>query len=140
MKKTAIAFDSKIRNKVLLLLFIMILVGMFFALDFQKYLTLEFIKGSREHFHELYAQRPVFVIACFVSFYIPAIALNLPGATLLGLMAGALFGWGGGAPLSGTGLGGGATTFCTTFSTTTVSVLATGWDRWERSMSKEDVR
>ena len=85
-------FDSKIRNKVLLILFIAVLVGIFFALDLQKYLTLEFIKGSRESFHELYIRQPVFVIACFVSFYIPAIALNLPGATLLALMAGALFG------------------------------------------------
>ena len=70
---------------------------LFFSTGIHHYLTLDFIKASRIRYQEIYVQHPVRVIAAFVAFYIPAIALNLPGAAVLGLAAGALFG-----PLTGT--------------------------------------
>ncbi|MBU0973718.1 MAG: VTT domain-containing protein [Proteobacteria bacterium] len=83
---------SKTFKKILLLALIAGLVALFFVLGLQKYLTLEFIKDSRDKFQEMYTQRPFFVISHFLAVYIPAIALNLPGAAILGLGAGALFG------------------------------------------------
>ena len=83
---------SKTLKKMLLLALIAGLVTLFFVLGLQKYLTLEFIKDSRDRFQEMYTQRPFFIISSFLAVYIPAIALNLPGAAILGLGAGALFG------------------------------------------------
>ncbi len=55
-------------------------------------LTLEALKSQQVRLQELYAQRPSAVIAAFTAIYIPVVALNLPGAAVLGLAAGALFG------------------------------------------------
>lgn len=79
-------------KKILLLAVIAGLVTLFFCLGLQGYLTLEFVKDSQERFQALYTLRPVVMIAVFVAVYIPVIALNLPGAAILGLGAGALFG------------------------------------------------
>ncbi|MFU8770425.1 MAG: TVP38/TMEM64 family protein, partial [Desulfotignum sp.] len=85
-------FDSRLLKKLALLILIAGLASLFFFFGLQEYLTLEFIKTSQERFQEIYSRQPVRVIALFVAFYIPVIALNLPGATILGLAAGALFG------------------------------------------------
>ena len=85
-------FDSRLVKKLFLLILIAGVAILFFALGLQEYLTLEFVKTSQERFQEIYSRQPVRVIALFVAFYIPVIALNLPGATILGLAAGALFG------------------------------------------------
>jgi uncharacterized membrane protein YdjX (TVP38/TMEM64 family)/Fe-S oxidoreductase len=85
-------FDSRLLKKLALLILIAGLASLFFFFGLQDYLTLEFVKASQERFQEIYSRQPVRVIALFVAFYIPVIALNLPGATILGLAAGALFG------------------------------------------------
>ena len=78
-------FDSRLVKKLLLLILIAGVAILFFALGLQEYLTLEFVKTSQERFQEVYSRQPVRVIALFVAFYIPVIALNLPGATILSL-------------------------------------------------------
>lgn len=85
-------FDSRLMKKLFLLILIAGVAVLFFAFGLQEYLTLEFVKASQERFLEIYSRQPVRVIAVFVALYIPVIALNLPGATILGLAAGALFG------------------------------------------------
>ncbi len=79
-------------KKLLLILLLAIVVTLFFATGLHRHLTLEALKGSQARFHELYSRHPVTVITLFVAVYIPVIALNLPGAVILGLAAGALFG------------------------------------------------
>lgn len=79
-------------KKLAIIVLIAGLVAAFFITGMQKYLTLEFIKSSGARFKDIYADKPLMVITFFVAFYIPVIALNLPGATVLGLAAGALFG------------------------------------------------
>lgn len=85
-------FDSRLVKKLVLLILITGLAGLFFAFGLQEYLTLEFVKASQTRFQEIYSLQPILVVSLFVAFYIPVIALNLPGATILGLAAGALFG------------------------------------------------
>jgi uncharacterized membrane protein YdjX (TVP38/TMEM64 family)/Fe-S oxidoreductase len=53
---------------------------------------LESIKAHPARLQELYDQQPAAVMAVFAACYIPVVALNLPGAAVLGLAAGALFG------------------------------------------------
>ncbi|MEX1298386.1 MAG: VTT domain-containing protein [Desulfotignum sp.] len=85
-------YDSSLVKKLFLLILIAGMAVLFFAMGLQEYLTLEFVKTSQQRFQEIYSRQPVRVIALFVALYIPVIALNLPGATILGLAAGALFG------------------------------------------------
>jgi len=43
------------------------------------------VKTFQTRFPEIYNRQPILVISVFVAFYIPVIALNLPGAKIPGL-------------------------------------------------------
>ena len=59
-------------------------------------LTLEALKSSRDALVALYQSRPLFAAASFFAVYVAAAALSFPGATILTLAAGAMFGlWSG---------------------------------------------
>ncbi len=87
-----IAMNRHTVKKVILLASIVLLIALFFISDIHRHLTLAAIKASQSHFQVLYARYTLLVIGLFVAAYIPLIALNLPGAVILGLAAGALFG------------------------------------------------
>jgi len=70
-----------------------ILVIIFFALDLQQYLTLDYLKESQTRFADLYAEKPVLVISVYMTIYVLVTALSLPGAAILTLAGGALFGF-----------------------------------------------
>jgi len=55
-------------------------------------LTLETLKSSRDSLVALYQSRPLFAAAGFFAVYVAAAALSFPGATILTLAAGAMFG------------------------------------------------
>jgi len=57
-----------------------------------QYLTLSYIKTSQARFAALYAGQGALVIAVYAGIYILAAALSLPGAVILTLAGGALFG------------------------------------------------
>jgi len=57
-----------------------------------QYLTLEYIKTSQDKFHALYQSHRFGVIAAYMGIYIAVAALSLPGAAVLTLAGGALFG------------------------------------------------
>jgi uncharacterized membrane protein YdjX (TVP38/TMEM64 family) len=69
-----------------------VLVGLFFVFDLQQYLSLDYVKESQARFAELYQAKPVLVIAVYMAIYILVTALSLPGAAILTLAGGALFG------------------------------------------------
>lgn len=69
-----------------------ILVAVFFTFDLQQYLTLDYLKESQNRFTELYTQNPALVIGGYMAMYIMVTALSLPGAAILTLAGGALFG------------------------------------------------
>lgn len=69
-----------------------VLVAIFFALDLQQYLSLNYLKESQARFAELYNESPVLVIGGYMAIYILVTALSLPGAAILTLAGGALFG------------------------------------------------
>ena len=80
------------KNKLALLLLVAGLVGVFFALDLGHYFSLDYVKGAQAGFAQLYAQHPVAVALAFTAVYVAVTALSLPGATILTLVAGAVFG------------------------------------------------
>lgn len=65
-------------------------------LGLSQYLSLESLKTNQALMHTYYADHPVFVPAFFVLIYIISTAISLPGATILTLAGGAIFGlsWG----------------------------------------------
>lgn len=67
-------------------------VAVFFALGLDRYLTLEAVKASRQELLGLFEKSPMTVVAGYVAVYLVVVGLNLPGALVLGLLAGALFG------------------------------------------------
>jgi uncharacterized membrane protein YdjX (TVP38/TMEM64 family) len=73
------------------------LVIIFWIFDLGRYLTLSYLKGSLEGFKALYADHRVLVILIYFLIYVIATSLSLPGAVVLTIAGGALFGF-----LSGT--------------------------------------
>jgi pyruvate/2-oxoglutarate dehydrogenase complex dihydrolipoamide dehydrogenase (E3) component/uncharacterized membrane protein YdjX (TVP38/TMEM64 family) len=66
----------------------------FFALDLGRYLSLDYLKQSQAGFSQWYADQPATVIAGFFAVYVLATALSFPGAAVLTLAGGAIFGLG----------------------------------------------
>ncbi len=83
-------------KRVLLLGAIVALVLSFFYFDVHQLLTFEGIKAGLSDFEQHRAANPLLVGGVFFLIYILVTALSLPGAALLTLLAGALFGlaWG----------------------------------------------
>ena len=79
-------------KKIVLILAVLMLVIGFFYFDLNELLTLEGLKGSMDQFDQYKAQAPWLVIGGFFLVYILVTALSLPGAAILTLAAGALFG------------------------------------------------
>ncbi len=67
-------------------------VAAYFAFDLGQYLTLAGIKGAVARWEAFYAANPVPVLAGFFAIYVAVTAASLPGAALMTLAAGALFG------------------------------------------------
>ena len=67
-------------------------LGAFSYLDFSQYLSLEYIKGQQANFSAFYKENTLLAIGAYTAVYIVSAALSLPGAALLTLLAGALFG------------------------------------------------
>ena len=67
-------------------------VAAFFLFDLGSLLTIDNLKAQRDGIAQLLAQRPVLVIGGFFLLYVAATALSLPGAVILTLAAGAIFG------------------------------------------------
>lgn len=81
-------------GKIVLLLIIMTLAMIFFALDFHTQLSLENIKAQQQEFRSYYQANRLLTAAIFMFAYIIITAFSLPGAAIMTLMGGALFGLG----------------------------------------------
>jgi pyruvate/2-oxoglutarate dehydrogenase complex dihydrolipoamide dehydrogenase (E3) component/uncharacterized membrane protein YdjX (TVP38/TMEM64 family) len=77
-----------------LIILALILLGAvaLYQLGLKDYLTLEAIKAQQGDFAAHYADNPLLVIGVFFLVYVVSTALSLPGAALLTLLGGALFG------------------------------------------------
>ncbi len=80
------------KNKLLLVVALVLLIAAFFALNLGQYFSLDYIKGAQGRFTALYGERPALVIGVFFAAYVAVAALSLPGAAIMTLLAGAVFG------------------------------------------------
>lgn len=71
-------------------------VALFFFFDLHRFLTLDALKTNRQTLIDYYSSHKLIMVAGFMALYIVQTALSLPGAAILSLAAGAIFGslWG----------------------------------------------
>lgn len=79
-------------KKITMVAVLAVLIAAFFYFDLNTYLTLDGLKGSIDDFRQWRDASPVLVLGGFFLIYVTATALSLPGAAILTLTAGALFG------------------------------------------------
>lgn len=83
-------------KRLLLLAALAAIIVAFVVFDLGRFLTLDALQGRRAELMALRDARPVFTTAMFFAIYVLATAASLPGAAVLTLAAGAIFGlwWG----------------------------------------------
>ncbi len=81
------------RKKVILLLLLAAAVALFFILELDQYLTLSYIKSQQEALQSFTRQHTFLTLLAYAGAYIAASALSLPGAAVMTLAGGALFGF-----------------------------------------------
>jgi uncharacterized membrane protein YdjX (TVP38/TMEM64 family) len=79
-------------TRVAILAMIAIFIVCFFYFDLGRYFTLEYFKGQQQALQDYYGANPALTISIFMGIYIAVTALSLPGAAIMTLAAGALFG------------------------------------------------
>ncbi len=80
------------KSKLLVLAILIALIAAFFAFDLGRYFSLEFFKSQQAAIQAFYQANPAQTIGLFFAIYVAVAALSLPGAALMTLIAGALFG------------------------------------------------
>jgi pyruvate/2-oxoglutarate dehydrogenase complex dihydrolipoamide dehydrogenase (E3) component/uncharacterized membrane protein YdjX (TVP38/TMEM64 family) len=75
---------------------IVAMVGAFFAFDLRQYLSLEHVKGQASSLQSLVRENPLGAAGIFFAIYVAVTGLSLPGAVIMTLVGGAVFGllWG----------------------------------------------
>lgn len=85
----------KIQPKQFILVVMLVLVtAAYFALDLGRFLNLAYLKTSQSAFQAYYTAHPVQAVAAYFAVYVVVTALSIPGATIVTLGGGALFGLG----------------------------------------------
>jgi len=77
----------------LLILFFLASFWAYFQFNLGQYHSLDWVKSQQASLRATYHANPLVTLCVFASFYIFTTALSLPGATVLTLFAGALFGF-----------------------------------------------
>ncbi len=85
-----------VKKKLAIVAVIAIAVALFFIFDLQQWLTLDGLNAGQAQFQAWLTDYPVLVSAAYFFIYVIVTALSLPGATIMTLAGGALFGlaWG----------------------------------------------
>ena len=86
-------------KKTIIVLLVIAAIAVFFGMDLDQYLTLDALRGSQEKFAAMQERSPWLTALAFFAVYVAVVALSLPGATVMTLAIGALFGFWYGAVL-----------------------------------------
>jgi pyruvate/2-oxoglutarate dehydrogenase complex dihydrolipoamide dehydrogenase (E3) component/uncharacterized membrane protein YdjX (TVP38/TMEM64 family) len=84
------------KSRIILLGTLIIMAGIFIAFDLGQYLTLEYFKSRQAVINDYQSAHPLITALIFLVLYIAVTGLSLPGAALMTLASGAIFGlaWG----------------------------------------------
>ena len=78
--------------KIAFICLIALLIFIFFYFGFHQYANLEFLKTQQEHIAEYNITHPIYAALIFFITYIAVTGLSLPGAAIMTLAGGAIFG------------------------------------------------
>lgn len=84
--------DNSTYKKVAILGVLLLIVGLFFYFDLGRFLSLDYLKQSQARFQHLYEQHRFAVLGAYMLIYVIVTALSLPGAAVMTLAGGGLFG------------------------------------------------
>jgi len=90
---------KRINKRWILLGLLTLLVVLFYVFDLQRYFSLDTLKESHAALQQAYADNPFYIIGIYSLTYIVMAALSLPGATIMTLAGGAIFGLWVGVPI-----------------------------------------
>ncbi len=79
-------------GKLIVIAVVLALLAAFFAFDLGRYLSLAFIKAQQAALTDYYAANQAQTVVAFFAAYVAVAALSLPGAAIMTLVAGAIFG------------------------------------------------
>ena len=80
------------KKKLLIVAVLVALVVAYFAFGLGRFLSLEYIKSRQADLAALASEKPLGVGGAFLAIYVAVTALSLPGAAIMTLAAGAIFG------------------------------------------------
>jgi len=80
------------RGRLFILLLVAVLISLFFILDLGGYFSLESLKANRSYLEQFYQKHRVLSISVFVLIYVVQTSLSLPGAAVMTIAGGAVFG------------------------------------------------
>ncbi len=79
-------------SRIILFIALVALIALFFVFDLQRFITLEFFAAQREAIIAYESANPLTTAVAFFVIYVLVTGTSLPGAALLTLIAGAVFG------------------------------------------------
>ena len=80
------------RKVVIAVIFVAVFLGLYVGLDLGRYFTFAAISEFRAEAQALFADSPWRTVGIFFAIYVVSTALSFPGATVLTVLAGAIFG------------------------------------------------
>jgi pyruvate/2-oxoglutarate dehydrogenase complex dihydrolipoamide dehydrogenase (E3) component/uncharacterized membrane protein YdjX (TVP38/TMEM64 family) len=80
------------KKKIIIIVALVALIVAYFVFDLGRFLSLDYIKSRQAEFVALAEARPFAVGGAFFAIYVAVTALSLPGAAIMTLAAGAIFG------------------------------------------------
>ena len=89
---TCAPYGRSMKKKIVLLVIVVMAIGVYYYLDLGRFLTLEGLKANRDGLLAYHANHRVAFIAGYILVYTVQTALSLPGAAILTLAGGAVFG------------------------------------------------
>ena len=80
------------KSKIILLILVLTLIIAFFAFDLGQFLTLEYLKSQQQRLDAWYRENPALLIGGYFLVYVAVTGLSLPGAAVMTLVGGGIFG------------------------------------------------
>ena len=80
-------------KKTIIVLLVVAAIAVFFGMSLDQYLTLDALKESQAKIAAMQARSPWLTALAFFAVYVAVVSLSLPGATIMTLAIGALFGF-----------------------------------------------
>ena len=80
-------------SKIIIVLVIAAMVAVFFGFDLGQYLSFDYLKSRQAALESFYADHQLMTMAIYMAIYILVAALSLPGAAVMTLAGGAIFGF-----------------------------------------------